>query len=909
MRSEVEAIRFDLKTPLKRCQLDEEPETRSTPESDDNISRVLYFSFEESEECESLADSIKSPSLYSPEERNFFKRQNILSTPIREEGEESCERKLLDEQHNQSTAAEKLTLTRRRRKTEIKKHRVKPFGFDEDPKLLTESKLSSLGSLNFDSVFDSYAINPENRKIRKRLFFNEDNTQAKTKPKFSQKVVFAESKNPEASGLKMLKFSSIPELDFQSQEPSQNSSESESCDIENQDNLTIFSEADVEPEFFESPIKALEDLSGVKSKIPSFELLFQEDDKGGVKKRINFGETSAFKEKVSKHEAEKIEMGSENNLRTPILNHDTKIDNCGGIRGNENFAKKGSQIEIDDFNLIPSEFDFKSENLKSNDGLKNKKDDFEDINFPQLPCLNDSKQDFLLNSKIEKNIQPKDDKLFETIKNLKNEEICNFKLDSKFQNLSKICLNDFQIETESAKNKSKNLQKSNYKSCNKVPNPENVENLDLTINCGRENQNQLTDEGSANVSNENNFDLPNLSLLRNQIVTNRSENISTQNSESLNMIDLPCLSELRNEIAASSAENLPNNAQAEGNISSLSNMLNDLQFTDSLMCSEAEKTLINILPSAKIISIKLNSNSKFLAISASNKKVYIFDIDSGAVVFKKSFATSVTALDFWGENILATGDKMGVVKIFDIKKSRFDLIVALQVHNNSPVCKLLFSEDGVYLASSGLDNRVYLMQLHQISERLYNDEDTPEFTRSKKFTRNRHPANLRFESARKGKRKPRIAVNLIAKFDSTPKALAWHPVRLRTLFIGGGVDDRHIRVYDIPSRKMIIEKETESQISSLFFSQDGLRLVSAHGFPNNDLKIWGVDIKRRNLELRQVLVGHEKRVLHMGLSPCGNMVVTGSADETLRVWEVFPSRKERKFVARDFRKSGFSCIR
>lgn len=39
------------------------------------------------------------------------------------------------------------------------------------------------------------------------------------------------------------------------------------------------------------------------------------------------------------------------------------------------------------------------------------------------------------------------------------------------------------------------------------------------------------------------------------------------------------------------------------------------------------------------------------------------------------------------------------------------------------------------------------------------------------------------------------------------------------------------------------------------------------------------------------LTGHTYRVLYLSMSPCGQNIVTGAGDETLRFWNVFPSLK------------------
>ena len=39
------------------------------------------------------------------------------------------------------------------------------------------------------------------------------------------------------------------------------------------------------------------------------------------------------------------------------------------------------------------------------------------------------------------------------------------------------------------------------------------------------------------------------------------------------------------------------------------------------------------------------------------------------------------------------------------------------------------------------------------------------------------------------------------------------------------------------------------------------------------------------------LTGHTYRVLYLSMSPCGQNIVTGAGDETLRFWNIFPSLK------------------
>ena len=46
------------------------------------------------------------------------------------------------------------------------------------------------------------------------------------------------------------------------------------------------------------------------------------------------------------------------------------------------------------------------------------------------------------------------------------------------------------------------------------------------------------------------------------------------------------------------------------------------------------------------------------------------------------------------------------------------------------------------------------------------------------------------------------------------------------------------------------------------------------------------------MEKVATLTGHTYRVLYLAMSPDGSTIVTGAGDETLRFWNIFPSRNE-----------------
>jgi len=73
------------------------------------------------------------------------------------------------------------------------------------------------------------------------------------------------------------------------------------------------------------------------------------------------------------------------------------------------------------------------------------------------------------------------------------------------------------------------------------------------------------------------------------------------------------------------------------------------------------------------------------------------------------------------------------------------------------------------------------------------------------------------------------------------------------------------------------------------FSKTSNELVSTHGYSLNQIIVW----KLPQLQKVATLTGHTYRVLYLSISPCGQNIVTGAGDETLRFWNIFPPNKEK----------------
>lgn len=80
-----------------------------------------------------------------------------------------------------------------------------------------------------------------------------------------------------------------------------------------------------------------------------------------------------------------------------------------------------------------------------------------------------------------------------------------------------------------------------------------------------------------------------------------------------------------------------------------------------------------------------------------------------------------------------------------------------------------------------------------------------------------------------------------------------------------------------------------SHMNDVLFTADSKTLISAG--MDNLIKLWSVP----NFELVGEIAGHENSVNMLSLSPIGDLLVTGSTDKTVRIWD-FPSGKQREIL-------------
>lgn len=248
------------------------------------------------------------------------------------------------------------------------------------------------------------------------------------------------------------------------------------------------------------------------------------------------------------------------------------------------------------------------------------------------------------------------------------------------------------------------------------------------------------------------------------------------------------------------------------------------------------------------------STSSTLAVATSHGQCLFYDVEKNVRFLETSTNTTtnttatyqITSLA-WNQTTITLGFGSGAIVNFDVRSSR-QISDYTGMHRNS-VCGLDWNTDKRFLAS-GDDNGDMSGSLVCIWDSLM-------------------PRSTPFKQIRAHK--------------TAVKAVAWSPWKSNLLATGGGKDDGCIKLWNVYNCEPLSSIRTSSQISGLVWSKHKSELVSSHGYDDNKLVLW----KYPEMSRVQEFEGHLSRILGISLAPCGEIVASLGADETIRVWKCF----------------------
>ena len=290
--------------------------------------------------------------------------------------------------------------------------------------------------------------------------------------------------------------------------------------------------------------------------------------------------------------------------------------------------------------------------------------------------------------------------------------------------------------------------------------------------------------------------------------------------------------------------------------------------TNQLYLYENTKSEIHLLeemedPSSYFSSTRFNKDGVYLAAGTSNAEIMLYDVAKQKCIRMMAGHNSRVSSLAWNSYILTSGSRSGHIHQHDVRVKQH--LVRELLRHDQDVCGLEWSPDARYLASGSNDNLVCIWPAADAN----GAASGPSV--GKGLTCN--PAPI-FE---------------FSQHQAAVKALAWCPWQSSLLATGSGTGDRKIRFFSASSGELLKELDAESQVSGIVWSDEYREIISAHGPPGNQLALW----KYPKMTKVSELTGHKARILKLVGSSDGQWVLTAAADETIKMWRVFPPDLEK----------------
>ncbi|EPY50307.1 CDK inhibitor Srw1 [Schizosaccharomyces cryophilus OY26] len=265
------------------------------------------------------------------------------------------------------------------------------------------------------------------------------------------------------------------------------------------------------------------------------------------------------------------------------------------------------------------------------------------------------------------------------------------------------------------------------------------------------------------------------------------------------------------------------------------------------------KVMHNFWPSDTVTSLKWVQRGTHLAVGTNNGMVEIWDAEACKKTRTMAGHSLRVGALAWNDHVLSSGGRDNTILHRDVRESEH-YFRTLRSHRQE-ICNLDWSSSDNQLASGGNDNALYVWD---------------KFSDVPLYSFHNHVAAVR--------------------------ALSWSTHQRGILASGGGTADQTIKIWNTHRGSMLHDINTGSQVCSLQWSKLTNEIVSTHGFVENEIAIWNYP----KISRVGTLKGHTNRVLFLSMSPDGENVVTGAADETLRFWKLFDSKANMSYRGSPF---------
>ncbi|MEM9923192.1 MAG: NB-ARC domain-containing protein [Cyanobacteria bacterium P01_D01_bin.50] len=281
----------------------------------------------------------------------------------------------------------------------------------------------------------------------------------------------------------------------------------------------------------------------------------------------------------------------------------------------------------------------------------------------------------------------------------------------------------------------------------------------------------------------------------------------------------------------------------------------------------------------QIWSLSYHPDGQRIASGSDDQTVRIWDITDGKCLQTiQGYTNSVKSVKFTPNGKqLVSAHQDRTVKIWDVFSHQH--LFTLKGHD-SPVLSVALHPNGELIASGSEDGTIKIWDIDQ-NKCLYSLSEHASNVWGISFS----PDGQLFASGSYDKTikiwrlDQKICIHTLKGYDDQIGAVTFNP--------GGSLlataGESAVEIWDVASgnRLYILEEEEhKGRVKSVAFSPDGKLLVS--GSTDQTIKIW--DLHQR--QLIRNLTGHDASVVSVALSPDGKKIVSSACEGTIRIWNI-----------------------